>query len=160
LLGSAMEPCTTTFEDDDILLPEYVRIWLPGHTTSYSRRMEFSAAAPQKLQNWHRQWRDYTDRIEALCLCSVTLNVIKLQTHDIKDSVDDTWIISAQSPVQRELLDAHPHNVSIFVEGAFRIWLRNASVAYFILRADPGPKPNLPAQDIDGTYSILICNKL
>jgi hypothetical protein len=26
LLGSAMEPCTTTFEDDDILLPEYVRI--------------------------------------------------------------------------------------------------------------------------------------
>jgi signaling intermediate in Toll pathway protein len=82
-----------------------------------------------------------------------------LQASDIKDSLDDTWIVSAQSPVQRELLDAHPHNVSVFVEGAFRIWLRNASVAYFILRADPRPKPNLPPQDFDGMYSIITSNK-
>lgn len=95
-------------------------------------------------------------RTEAHCLCEVTLDVIKLQTSDIKDSVDDTWIVSAQSPVQRELLDVHPHDVSIYVEGAFRIWLRNASVSYFILRADPRPKPHLPAQDLDGIY-VLIC---
>jgi signaling intermediate in Toll pathway protein len=70
----------------------------------------------------------------------------------VKDSLDKTWIVSAQSPVQRELLDAHPRDVSIFVEGAFRIWLRNASVSYFILRADPRPMPNLPPQDFDGMY--------
>jgi hypothetical protein len=57
--------------------------------------------------------------------------------------------------VQRELLDAHPREVSIFVEGAFSRWLRNASVGYFILRADPRPKPKLPPQDIDGMYSNI-----
>lgn len=79
--------------------------------------------------------------------------MIKFQASDVKDSLDDTWIASVQSPVQRELLDAHPHDVSIFVEGAFRIWLRNASVSYFILRADPRPKPNLHPQDFDGMHS-------
>lgn len=75
---------------------------------------------------------------------------------DVEDSLDKTWIVSAQSPVQRELLDAHPHDVSVFVEGAFRIWMRNASVGYFILRADPGPKPKLPQQDIDDVGNLRI----
>lgn len=80
--------------------------------------------------------------------------MIKFQASDVKDSLDDTWIVSVQSPVQRELLDAHPHDISVFVEGAFRIWLRNASVSYFILRADPRPKPNLPPEDFDGMHNI------
>lgn len=80
---------------------------------------------------------------------------IEFQACDVKDSLDKTWIVSAQSPVQRELLDAHCRDVSIFVEGAFRIWLRDASVSYFVLRADPRPKPKLPPQDFDGMYSNL-----
>ncbi|PSN30550.1 Evolutionarily conserved signaling intermediate in Toll pathway [Blattella germanica] len=60
----------------------------------------------------------------------------------------------AQSPVQRELLDAHPHDVSIYVEGAFRIWLRNVSVNYFILRADARPRPNQPDEDLDDVGNL------
>lgn len=82
-------------------------------------------------------------------------SIIEFQACDVKDSIDKTWIVSAQSPVQRELLDAHPRDVSIFVEGAFRIWLRDASVSYFILRADPRPKPKLPPVDIDGMFSNI-----
>lgn len=82
-------------------------------------------------------------------------SIIEFQACDVKDSIDKTWIVSAQSHVQRELLESHPRDVSIFVEGAFRIWLRNASVGYFILRADPRPKPKLPPQDIDGMFSNI-----
>jgi len=88
--------------------------------------------------------------LERMSSIDLQSKVSVYQTSDIKDSVDDTWIVSAQSPVQRELLDVHPYDVSIYVEGAFRIWLRNASVSYFILRADPRPKPHMPTQDLDG----------
>ena len=79
-----------------------------------------------------------------------------LQTSELADSIDPTWIVSAQSPLQRELLDAHPHDISIFVEGAFRIWLRTASVSYFILRADHRPKPNVPPEDYDGMLTSYL----
>lgn len=82
-------------------------------------------------------------------------SIIVFQACDVKDSIDKTWIVSAQSPVQRELLDAHPRDISVFVEGAFRIWLRKASVGYFILRADPRPKPTLPLRDLDGMFSTI-----
>lgn len=41
------------------------------------------------------------------------------QTADIQDSIDDTWIISAQSPKQKELLKQHKKNEPVYVEGNY-----------------------------------------
>lgn len=64
-------------------------------------------------------------------------------TEDVADSLDKTWVLSAQSPKQKELLAKSSLNESVFVEGPFIIWLRNASVSYFVLRADPKPVPEV-----------------
>ena len=72
-----------------------------------------------------------------------------VQTKSIPDSIDDTFIVSGQSPTQRKLIEEHPTDQSLFVEGAFRIWVGRASVNYFILRADP-KNLNLEPQDPDG----------
>lgn len=53
------------------------------------------------------------------------------------DSIDETFIVSGQSPKQQKLLAEHPTTKSLYVEGSFRIWVGKASVNYFMLRADP-----------------------
>ena len=58
-------------------------------------------------------------------------------TKDLDDSIDDTWIVCGQSPIQRELIEKMKEHQTVFVEGAFRLWMRNTSINYFILRADP-----------------------
>lgn len=59
----------------------------------------------------------------------------------MEDSIDKTWIVSAQSPSQRELISELPQNESIFVEGSFKVWLRHMSIGYFVLRANSHMKP-------------------
>nr|CAG4634828.1 EOG090X07J4 [Alona affinis] len=59
------------------------------------------------------------------------------QAKEVADSVDDTWIVSGQSPTQRELLAKLPERQTVYVEGAFTIWLKRSSISYFILRAEP-----------------------
>ena len=51
--------------------------------------------------------------------------------------LDDTWIVSGQSPSQRQLLSKLKEKQTVYVEGAFTIWLRRTSINYFILRVDP-----------------------
>nr|CAG4638496.1 EOG090X07J4 [Cyclestheria hislopi] len=58
-------------------------------------------------------------------------------TRELPDSIDDTWIVSGQSVTQQELLEKMNDNQTVYVEGAFQLWLRRTSVNYFILRADP-----------------------
>ncbi|KAK7872663.1 hypothetical protein R5R35_002658 [Gryllus longicercus] len=74
--------------------------------------------------------------IKRISSVDVETKVAVYQAEDIPESLDKTWIISAQSPRQKELLAQNPENSPIYVEGAFRIWLRNAQVNYFILRSD------------------------
>ncbi|XP_022188581.2 evolutionarily conserved signaling intermediate in Toll pathway, mitochondrial-like [Nilaparvata lugens] len=75
-------------------------------------------------------------------------------TRDVEDSIDDTWIISGQSPTQQELLASHKKNSPVYIEGAFRIWLRKSSVYYFVLRGDPRPPPDPVEADIDDVSSF------
>nr|CAD7456215.1 unnamed protein product [Timema tahoe] len=81
-------------------------------------------------------------------------SVCTYQTSAHADSLDDTWVVSAQSPLQRKLLDAHPRNVPVYVEGAFLVWLREASVSYFILRAEARPRPRHEPADPDDVSSL------
>lgn len=60
-------------------------------------------------------------------------------TKDLVDAVDGTWIVSGQNTTQRELLAKLAEKQTVYVEGAFTIWMNQMSLNYFILRADPLP---------------------
>lgn len=53
------------------------------------------------------------------------------------EAKEDTFIASAQSMTQQELIKKHPPSKPLFVEGGYSCWLRHRSATYFILRADP-----------------------
>ncbi|XP_054281815.1 evolutionarily conserved signaling intermediate in Toll pathway, mitochondrial-like [Macrosteles quadrilineatus] len=77
------------------------------------------------------------------------------ETKQVKDAIDDTWIVSGVSPLQQELFEQHDSTRPLFVEGSFRVWLRNSSVSYFILRADPAPDKG-PEPDVDDIRHIAM----
>jgi C-terminal domain of the ECSIT protein len=60
-----------------------------------------------------------------------------LQTKELKGCIDQTYVVSAQSPVQRNLIAEHPIDRPVFVEGGFTVWLRSKSLTYFTLQAEP-----------------------
>ncbi|CAG0890728.1 unnamed protein product [Cyprideis torosa] len=73
--------------------------------------------------------------------------IVEYDTADVPDSIDKTWIVSAQSPEQVEMITSHPSDSPVYVEGAFNLYLRNASISYFVLRADPRNKEEKEAID-------------
>jgi len=52
------------------------------------------------------------------------------------------------------MISRHPKSKTLYVEGAFRVWLRDAQVNYFILRGEPKPPPVAAEGDIDDVSSI------
>ncbi|XP_072394026.1 evolutionarily conserved signaling intermediate in Toll pathway, mitochondrial [Diabrotica undecimpunctata] len=84
--------------------------------------------------------------IERISSVDVNSVVSVYQTIDIPDSIDDTWIVSAQSKTQRQLLSEHKIDEPIFVEGATKIWIKGNPINYFVLRGDPKP---IVAEDKD-----------
>lgn len=133
-------------ELEDILINIFGR---SGHPVRKYWRMMYWMPKFKNLNPWPLPNPVPNDSLELAILALKQMSCVDLQstvktyqTSQVKDSIDDTWVVSAQSPVQMELLEAHPEEVPIFVEGAFRIWLRNTSVNYFVLRADT-PNSNL-----------------
>lgn len=57
-----------------------------------------------------------------------------------KEKFDDTWIVTAQSQKQIELLKKHKKETPIFVEGPFVSWIRSKMVEYFVMKTDPDPE--------------------
>ena len=53
------------------------------------------------------------------------------------EAKEDTFIASAQSVTQQNLIKKHSPSKPLFVEGGYPCWLRHKSATYFILRADP-----------------------
>ena len=72
-----------------------------------------------------------------------------LNTMDIEDAVDHTWIISGQSPAQMKLIEELQSDRPVYVEGAFRVWLQRTCINYFILRAEPRVRPKLERDEDD-----------
>ena len=56
--------------------------------------------------------------------------------HD-PEATEDTFIASAQSVTQQDLIKKHDPSLPLFVEGGYTCWLRYKWATYFILRADP-----------------------
>ncbi|XP_033755411.1 evolutionarily conserved signaling intermediate in Toll pathway, mitochondrial-like [Pecten maximus] len=67
--------------------------------------------------------------------------------------LEDTFIVSAQSPDQVELINAHPIDTPLVVKGSYRVWLRHKNLSYFVLQSDTG-RPHAPAGDIDDDSEV------
>lgn len=63
--------------------------------------------------------------------------VWKTEECEFLDTTEHTFIASAQSPTQRDLLHKHSSKSPLFVEGPFPVWLNKKIQYYFQLRADP-----------------------
>ena len=64
--------------------------------------------------------------IERITSVDRTTEIAVHDTDDIAESIDSTWIVSGQSPVQRDMIRFLPKTKALYVEGAFRVWLREA----------------------------------
>lgn len=62
--------------------------------------------------------------ISRICSVDVQSEISVYASADLEDSIEDTWIVSGQSPAQRKLLNEHNLKEPIYVEGPFMIWLR------------------------------------
>lgn len=72
-------------------------------------------------------------------MCPDPLNIIldfDTNTLESEEVMDETFVVSAQSPDQTELLTNHNPSNAVFVEGGFTVWLRSKSLTYFILRSE------------------------
>uniref|UniRef100_A0A1Y1MVW3 Evolutionarily conserved signaling intermediate in Toll pathway, mitochondrial n=1 Tax=Photinus pyralis TaxID=7054 RepID=A0A1Y1MVW3_PHOPY len=108
---------------------------------------------PQPLPN---------DTLELAKLAVARIGSVDIQTQisvfqskDIPEALEDTWIVSAQSPTQCRLLSEHDVSQPIYVEGRFRIWMKNVPITYFILRGDAKIAPR-SVVDLDDVSNISV----
>ena len=70
----------------------------------------------------------------------VVFQIKELDTAEVEESIDNTWIVYAQSPDQIKMIEEHPKQEPLYLEGAFVVYLRGTSMSYFVLRAEPREK--------------------
>jgi evolutionarily conserved signaling intermediate in Toll pathway len=58
-------------------------------------------------------------------------------TNEDELSSKKSWILSAQSPKQQEILFKHNKSIPMFVEGPNYTWLKSKMIKYFVLKTDP-----------------------
>lgn len=63
--------------------------------------------------------------------------ITTFQTKELSDSTEDTWIVSAMSPLQEDLLSVLPTTETLFIEGPFQVYYDTQMVDYFVLRGYP-----------------------
>jgi len=97
--------------------------------------------------------------VRRMCSVDTASDVRVLQTTDVPSSADKTWVVSGQSPEQRELLERQPPGVPLKVEGPSLIWLRDQSVNYFLLKGEyqppPPPEEELDVDDLSNLSKLL-----
>lgn len=78
--------------------------------------------------------------LSADCSTKITIDYTKTLQDERNKEDNSSWIVTAQSPIQVDLLDRHKKTVPIYVEGPFYTWLRSIKVEYFVMRSDPLPE--------------------
>ncbi|XP_055875656.1 evolutionarily conserved signaling intermediate in Toll pathway, mitochondrial-like isoform X3 [Biomphalaria glabrata] len=79
--------------------------------------------------------------LKRMCVDQETkYSVLKTTELEENSTQEDTYIVSAQSPIQQELLSKHNCNLPLFVEGPYPVYLRYLQKHYFLLRAEPNIK--------------------
>lgn len=129
------------YEMEDMLLNVFGR---RGHPVrKYWRMMywmpKFKNASPWPLPNPvpNEALELAKMAVERMCTVDLLSQVNVFDTKDVKHAVDQTWIVSGMSSEQSQLLQEHDKSKAVYIEGPFLIWLRNKSINYFTLRADP-----------------------
>ena len=56
-----------------------------------------------------------------------------LNTEDVEEAIDNTWIVSGQSRDQRKIIQGLDKSKAIYVEGAFRVWIGSSQVRIVFL---------------------------
>lgn len=79
----------------------------------------------------------------------VQTEITEFKTKDVEDAIDNTWIVSAMSSLQEELLRKQPLDIPIFVEGPYTVWVADHCIDYFILKGAAKEKNNV-YKDPDG----------
>lgn len=92
--------------------------------------------------------------IERMCSVDVQSKISYYSTKDVESSLDETWIVSGQSPEQKQLLKRLKKGTAVFIEGPFLIWLRNKSIGYFILRGEPPEHIEVDRDEYDDVSDI------
>lgn len=94
--------------------------------------------------------------VQRMTSVDLTTKLTIYDCQNLDDAYDLTWIVSGQSPEQQRLIEELPSNRPIYVEGAFRVWLRNVCMNYFILRAEPKPVPEKKTDldDVGNLHSV------
>lgn len=93
--------------------------------------------------------------IEKISSIDVQSNVTEYRTKDVPDAIDDTWIVSAMSRSQQELLAVQPTDKSLSVEGPFIIWIGTTCMDYFVLKGDP-IKREIIYESYDGKIELCL----
>jgi signaling intermediate in Toll pathway protein len=150
---------TPDYEMEDLLSNIFGRKGFP--LRKYWRMMywmpKFKNASPWPLPN------PLPDDIFELAKCAiqriasadVQSQITVYQSKEIEDSIDETWIVSAQSPTQKRLLNEHDVKEPIYVEGSFKVWLKNYPVNYFILRKN-AKLAEMDVEDLDDVSNIKV----
>nr|XP_022917659.1 evolutionarily conserved signaling intermediate in Toll pathway, mitochondrial-like [Onthophagus taurus] len=83
------------------------------------------------------------DTLNLARLAIKRISSVDVQTIIKVYTTDDVkiWIVSAQSPTQKNLIQNHNESEPIYVMGPCKVWLRNKSVDYFYLNANPKSSP-------------------
>lgn len=94
--------------------------------------------------------------VRQMCSVDVESAIDLFDTESVEESIDKTWIVSGQSPEQKQLLNKHSQDSSLKIEGPFAIWLRNRYINYFTLIGDAEPDENFePEEDLDGMVHFI-----
>lgn len=94
--------------------------------------------------------------IRQMCTVDVESTIQVFYTENIEDSLDKTWIVSGQSPEQKNLLKKHSLDSPLCIEGPTDIRLRNRSIKYFTLVGEAEPDEKFaPEEDEDGVFYCL-----
>ncbi|CAG9786131.1 unnamed protein product [Diatraea saccharalis] len=75
------------------------------------------------------------------------------QTEEIEASLDKTWVVSAQSEVQKVLLAEQPSDIALVVKGPFSVYMKDQVVTYFTLIGKTRPEPK-DDKDIDDVSDL------
>ena len=67
---------------------------------------------------------------------SIQLYFIQTNSTRERNQTEDTFIVSAQSHEQRELIQKLSTKKAVFVDGGYNVWLRHKLQTYFVLRAE------------------------
>ncbi|XP_044263668.1 evolutionarily conserved signaling intermediate in Toll pathway, mitochondrial [Tribolium madens] len=113
---------------------------------------KFKNASPWPLPN------PLPEGVYELAKCAIErISSVDIQTQitTYQSREEDTWIISAQAPIQKDLLKRHDVTEPLYVEGPFRVWLKNQQVTYFTLRKNSKLVTTIN-EDLDDVSDIKI----